>query len=328
MKEPLVSAKIITYNQAPYVAQAIEGVLQQKTNFPFELVIGEDCSTDGTREIVFDYQKRYPDIIKVITSGNNVGANKNGRRAGKACRGKYIAYCDGDDYWHDPHKLQKQADYLESHPDCGLVFSEHDRYFEKNGKTIRRFYRTTNNVPHPNFNLFKGWGSRRCYCNILPCTVMARKNLINMLLSEPYPYHCEQYHGGGDVVFIEVAFISRIHYIDESLSTYRVLIESACRSEDAAFIARFNKSVSECFIHFAGKYKDVQSMGFLRRNLLRGKLRVAFWDNDVQLANEARRTNTHFTFQDWILYLGVKCPVIRCFLHPIMKVYWWWYCKR
>ena len=88
MTVPLVSVKMITYNHAPFIAQAIEGVLQQKTNFPFELIIGEDCSTDGTREIVFEYQKKYPDIIRVITSDKNVGAKKNGIRTMKAVSGE------------------------------------------------------------------------------------------------------------------------------------------------------------------------------------------------------------------------------------------------
>ena len=130
MTEPLVSVKMITYNHAPYIAQAIEGVLQQKTNFPFELVIGEDCSTDGTREIVFEYQEKYPDIIRVITSDKNVGMKKNGYRTTKACRGKYVAFCEGDDYWHHPDKLQKQVDYLESHPECGMVFTDFNVHFD------------------------------------------------------------------------------------------------------------------------------------------------------------------------------------------------------
>ncbi len=78
MPAPLVSVKMVTYNHAPFIAQAIEGVLQQKTKFPFELVIGEDCSTDGTRELVFEYQKKHPDIIRVVTSDENVGMKKNG----------------------------------------------------------------------------------------------------------------------------------------------------------------------------------------------------------------------------------------------------------
>lgn len=115
--KPLVSARTITYNHAPYIKQCIEGVLMQKTDFPIEYIIAEDCSTDGTREIVFEYARKYPDLIKVVTSDMNVGANINAERAFDACRGKYIAVCEGDDYWTDPYKLRKQVDFLESHPD-------------------------------------------------------------------------------------------------------------------------------------------------------------------------------------------------------------------
>src|SRR4030067_3827440 len=80
-KNPVVSVLMITYNHDRYIAQAIEGVLQQKTSFPIELIIGEDCSTDGTREIVFNYQQKYPDIIHVLASINNVGFRMNGERA-------------------------------------------------------------------------------------------------------------------------------------------------------------------------------------------------------------------------------------------------------
>ena len=90
--EPLVSVKMLTYNHEPYIAKAIECVLAQKTNFAFELVIGEDCSTDGTREIVFDYAQRFPEIIRVITSDQNVGMKKNSKRVNAALRGKYIAW--------------------------------------------------------------------------------------------------------------------------------------------------------------------------------------------------------------------------------------------
>jgi glycosyltransferase involved in cell wall biosynthesis len=106
--KPLVSVKTITYNQAPYIRRCIEGVLMQKTTFPFELVIGEDCSTDGTREIVLDYAQKNPEIIRVITSESNVGAKENSKRTNFACKGEFIAYCEGDDYWIDPLKLQKQ----------------------------------------------------------------------------------------------------------------------------------------------------------------------------------------------------------------------------
>ena len=112
-KEPLVSVYMITYNHEPHIAQAIEGVLMQETDFPIELVIGEDCSTDRTREIVLEYQKKYPDLIRVIISEKNVGARKNGDRTSKLLRGKYVAFCEGDDYWIDPIKIKMQATFLE-----------------------------------------------------------------------------------------------------------------------------------------------------------------------------------------------------------------------
>ncbi len=113
MPEPMVTVRTSTYQHAPYIKQCIEGVLMQKTTFPFEFIIGEDFSTDGTRETVFEYAKKYPDIIRVFTADYNVGAKANGQRCIRASRGKYMAICEGDDYWTDPQKLQKQVDFLE-----------------------------------------------------------------------------------------------------------------------------------------------------------------------------------------------------------------------
>lgn len=126
MDTPLVSVHIITYNQDRYIAQAIEGALGQQTDFAFEIIIGEDCSTDGTRDIVFEYQKKYPEMIRVITSEHNVGAAANSLRVREACRGKYTAICDGDDYWTDPSKLQKQVAFLEAHPEYSLCCHDVD----------------------------------------------------------------------------------------------------------------------------------------------------------------------------------------------------------
>lgn len=119
---PLVSVRTSTYNHGSYIKQCIESVLMQKTTFPFEYIIGEDCSADDTRVIVLDYAKRYPDIIRVITANSNVGSKANGRRCIDACRGKYMAICEGDDYWTDPLKLQKQVDFLEKNKEYVMCF--------------------------------------------------------------------------------------------------------------------------------------------------------------------------------------------------------------
>jgi glycosyltransferase involved in cell wall biosynthesis len=122
--EILVSVDMITYNHEAYIAQAIEGVLNQITNFKYELVIANDCSPDETDEIVKRYINSHPKgyIIKYYKHNQNIGMHANGNFAYSKCSGKYIALCEGDDYWTDPYKLQKQVDFLEANPDYALCF--------------------------------------------------------------------------------------------------------------------------------------------------------------------------------------------------------------
>lgn len=124
-----VSVCIITYNHAAYIREALDGVLAQETDFPWEIVIGEDGSTDGTREIVLDYQRRHPEHIRVLLHHyasdhiHNSG-NYNLMKTMAAARGEYIALLEGDDYWTSPHKLSKQVTLLDSHPVCSSTFHD------------------------------------------------------------------------------------------------------------------------------------------------------------------------------------------------------------
>ena len=113
---------MVTYNHEKYIEKAIQSILMQKTNFRIELVIGEDFSKDGTASIIKEYADKYADKIKASFNNPNLGMMKNVIKTMEACKGKYIAICDGDDYWTDPEKLQKQVDILESNNDYQLVF--------------------------------------------------------------------------------------------------------------------------------------------------------------------------------------------------------------
>ena len=121
-----VSILMITYNHEKYIAQAIESVVSQKTNFDFELVVGEDFSKDNTRKICEQYAAKYPHLIKLLPSDKNYGMTPNEVRTLKACTGEYIATCEGDDYWIDNHKLQKQVDFLDANPDFSLCYTDYD----------------------------------------------------------------------------------------------------------------------------------------------------------------------------------------------------------
>lgn len=119
---PVVSVLVMTYNHAEFIHQALESVLMQQTSFPYEVLISEDCSTDGTRAIVIEYQRRHPGCIRLLLSERNIRNNTVVTRGIQAARGQYIALLDGDDYWTSPHKLQKQVGFLERHPACTLCF--------------------------------------------------------------------------------------------------------------------------------------------------------------------------------------------------------------
>ncbi len=125
-KDIVVSICCITYNQEPYIRDALDGFLGQKTSFPYEVLIHDDASTDGTAEIIREYAKAYPRRIRPILQTENQYAkglyNVSGTYNFPRARGRYIAMCEGDDCWTDPYKLQRQVDFMERHPECSLVF--------------------------------------------------------------------------------------------------------------------------------------------------------------------------------------------------------------
>lgn len=141
---PLVSITVATYQHVDYIKQCLDGILMQKTNFLYEVIIGEDGSIDGTQEICKEYARKYPDKIRLFIRDRNLSQfvtdnseviRFNGIWNRMSARGKYIAWCEGDDYWTDPYKLQKQVDFLESHPDYVVCSHRYQVYEQK----IKRF---------------------------------------------------------------------------------------------------------------------------------------------------------------------------------------------
>ncbi|MDQ3815609.1 MAG: glycosyltransferase family 2 protein, partial [Armatimonadota bacterium] len=127
-----VSIVMVTYNHEKYIAQAVESVLMQETNFDYELIIGEDCSQDKTRAIVMDFQRRFPERIRLLLPEKNLGGSgkTNFLQTLAAAQGQYVALLEGDDYWTSPHKLQKQVDFLDSHPECAICFHKSNMLYE------------------------------------------------------------------------------------------------------------------------------------------------------------------------------------------------------
>lgn len=211
--QPLVAIYMITYNHERYIGQAIEGVLIQKANFKIKLFIGEDCSTDNTRAICQDYAKKYPDLIELIcTKENNIIVNStNVRNACIESGAKYIAFCEGDDYWTDPIKLQKQVDFLEANSDFSVCFSGvtivdeigeqlDDKYPRKEGDvyTIEDVILTTRNiVPTPT-------------------------KIFRSILPNPLPdFYINGYLSGDICLQLLLADKGKMKYLPEKMAAYR-----------------------------------------------------------------------------------------------------------
>jgi len=248
MNEPFVSVKTVTYNHSQFIRECIEGVLMQKTNFPFEYIIGEDCSTDNTLEIVNEYARKYPDVIRVITSAQNVGARENGRRTEVACRGKYVAFCEGDDYWTDPYKLQKQVDFLEANPDYGLV---HSSFSAQIGKVLEKDFWKNKKIPRGNVLEQLIMNN-----NIATAAVCMRNQLlhgfqISDLLEE------KNWSMGDYPLWLEVAAHSKIGYLPGDMMTYRVHANSVTHRLDWNGQYSFFRDRYDIKNYFARKYQQL-----------------------------------------------------------------------
>ena len=215
-----VSISCITYNHEPYIRKALDGFLMQKTTFQIEILIHDDASTDGTEEIIREYESKYPDIIKPIYEKENQWVK--GRRGSKEfnyprAQGKYIAICEGDDYWIDPYKLQKQVDFLEENPNCGLMYTDYDKLNEGNKVIENNKFKDNKLIK----NTFDDFLINRWF--IAPCTWVLRASILE-LLDKPL---AENNVVGDFPLLLGFSKYSEIAYLNESTAVYRVLENSA-----------------------------------------------------------------------------------------------------
>ena len=204
-----LSVVMITYNHERYIAQAIESALAQKVNFPCEIVIGEDCSTDGTRGIIADLAGRHPKQVRPLFRTQNLGANRNFADTLAACKGEYVAFLEGDDYWTSVDKLQRQVDFLDTHPDCAICCTR-VRFLDETG---RAEYDTFPLVPAGAYTIDDLLKANF----IITCSTVLRRNLVGPL--PPWFFTMKQ---GDYPLFVMAARHGKIELFDELTAAYRV----------------------------------------------------------------------------------------------------------
>jgi glycosyltransferase involved in cell wall biosynthesis len=215
---PIVSVQMLTFQHAPYLAEAIEGVLAQLTDFPIELLIADDASSDGSCEIAKRYQRLRPDVVRIVTGPVNIGAYANRQRVARRTRGEFVAFCEGDDYWIDPHKLQSQIDWLRTHPEAGAVHTDFDHVLLRKG-IWRRL---------PNFQKHRFAGnevpSGSVFSTLLrenfmqTCTLCVRADLDREFLAN---FVKESYPVGDWPLCLYIAAEREIGYLSQSTAVYR-----------------------------------------------------------------------------------------------------------
>ncbi len=248
-----LSVAVVTYNHEKYLRRALDSVLAQQTDFDFEIVVGDDCSTDSSGAIIAEYGDKYPGRLTVLERAHNLGATKNTVDVYRHCQGKYIALIESDDFWTDTRKLQKQADFLDAHPDysaCTHRYSvvdendavtaaefrgegrpadgdytladfEHYRYFGHSGTCcFRNFFRES---PQHDYDIL--WQAHSVISDITLCMILTLSGKVRVLPDNMSAYRQVHKKGGSN-------FTATLHgsvRIDERRQYLALLAEWAQR---------------------------------------------------------------------------------------------------
>jgi glycosyltransferase involved in cell wall biosynthesis len=247
--EPLVSVVLITYNHSRYIGQALDNILGQQVDFPFEVVVADDCSTDTTPEIIARYQQQFPDRVRVLPNTVNVGVSRNVERGVLGGRGKYTAIIEGDDYWVDSSKLQRQVDFMEAHADYSMCFHNALVVYEDDPSRQSHLMNTSEKTEYTLEDITKGWF-------IPTASIMFRSS---SLLAFPAWFHESEV---GDLPLVALlAAKGRVGYLPRQMSVYRVHAKGVTRAGNReGFLLRLGRMLEHLDAELGYKY---------HRNLMR-----------------------------------------------------------
>lgn len=279
-KARLVSVLCIAFNHAPYIRQCLDSFLKQKTNFVFEIVVHDDASTDGTTDIINEYAAKYPNVIIPICETTNIyskiGFGGLFEILIKLSKGKYIALCEGDDYWTDPMKLQRQIDFLESHPEYSMCFHNAIVHHEGGNAPDSLFLLVDADREYTGPEIFENW-------TVPTASAILRRDVVD---SSIYKIACKdkRFIYGDIILFLSAAEYGKIHYMADTMSVYRRHPEAFVShnslerdlkgvEHDKAILDVFGNKYQSAIRHtLANKY-----FSFISRGLKRGKIRFALF---------------------------------------------------
>ena len=246
---PTVSVFMMAYNHEDYIRQSVESILYQKTDFDFDIVIGEDCSTDNTRSVLKTITDEYPGKFRLLLHEKNMGPHANQLAVFNACTGKYVAMCECDDYWIDPLKLKKQADYLEKHPETGMVCTNYQKYYQNAGKYINNCFNSKKYRSQVAFSDYLLDMS-----SISTATVLIRNDIIRQYGTEIPEILRNGFIVGDTPLWLFAAAKSHIAVIPDETAVYRILDNSACHFRSPEDHYKFVLKGSKMADYFYDRY--------------------------------------------------------------------------
>ena len=236
-KEIMVSIECTSYNHEDFIAEALDSMLMQQTNFAFEILIHDDASTDGTTDIIRRYEQKYPEIVKPIYQTENQYSKGvlvelfNHERA----KGKYMAICEGDDYWTDPNKLQKQVDYMEAHPECSMCVHAAERVSAITKKTVSAIRPSQGNKIFSVEEVIEGGGDLFATNSI----VYSREKIPKM------PEFYLNATIGDYPLVICGALNGTVYYMDENMAAYRVEVKGSWTAVQVSDVSKKQEHLQE-----------------------------------------------------------------------------------
>lgn len=281
--DPLVSVIVLTYNQENYIRQCIDSILSQETDYPFEVILGEDMGTDSTREICRQYAAKENRII-LPDREKNLGVTMNWIRCVQQAKGKYVMSVAGDDYWHNPEKIQIQAEFMEKHPECVICHTDKNILYTGTNKLVRDFNRTKGIIP-PEGRIQKEVIAGREH--IAAGTMCIRRDMIEEKL--PFEiYEREQFPCEDWPTIVILSAFGDVRYIPVSTLTYRIGQESILNQRNYDKIRRYWKQsgnmtrvMHDLFPKELGPYEDEP---YFTQYVNISLLRAAYANNDYESA--------------------------------------------
>ena len=313
MMEEMISVVVLTYNQAETIGRALDSILMQQCHVPFEIVIGEDCSTDNTRDICKTYAKQYPDIVRLICNERNKGIVDNYFDCLLECRGKYIADCAGDDFWIDAQKLEKEVTVMEVHPEVTMVITNWQYYDEHTQGTYPS--RQQQHAPiTPGKNLLRAIITQQNMSVFHLCTALYRTDIFRKAYEEDTDLFRNKTYVSEDMqIAFTMALNGDIAYLPDVTLNYSLGDGSVSNVRDSEKAFRFVQRSTELTCHLANQHHlDIQD--FMTQRIFELGMH-AFRSHQPSLAEETMACE-----QKWQVARSFKN---KC-LFAVMRHEWLW----